>query len=60
MDQLLSEETPFEDYYMEHQFPNIGFKRLCLNARLLKQEETAAQKILLAMEDVTDRAEHRK
>ncbi|MGM0428565.1 MAG: PAS domain-containing protein [Thermodesulfobacteriota bacterium] len=39
----------------EGRFPNMGYRQLSLNARLLKAEETEDQKILLAIRDVTDK-----
>ena len=43
----------FEDYPVEHRFPEIGFKRMLLNGRLLREEQQEESKILLAIEDVT-------
>ena len=51
---VLTEGKSFEDYRLEHKFPRIGLKRLNLDARLLKAEETEEPKILLAIQDVTD------
>ena len=55
--EILPKNTSFEDYEVEHDFPGIGKRRIILNARRLQLGE--AQKILLAMEDITEH-EHRK
>jgi hypothetical protein len=39
----------------EHEFLNIGFKVLLLNARILTQKAPLPQLILLAIEDITNR-----
>jgi two-component system CheB/CheR fusion protein len=50
---VLSEETTFRDFVVEHVFPGIGRKKLCLNARRLAVSAGQAPQILLAMEDIT-------
>ena len=45
----------FEDYRVEHRFPKIGLKKMLLNGRYLFEEDPSQNKILLAIEDVTDR-----
>ncbi|MDZ7700360.1 MAG: PAS domain-containing protein [Deltaproteobacteria bacterium] len=52
---LTTESKAFDDYQIEHQFPKIGFRKMLLNARLLVEDESESGRILLAMEDVTDR-----
>ena len=42
----------FQDYLVEHRFPEIGFKRMLLNGRILREAQ-GETKILLAIEDVT-------
>ncbi len=54
LDRLVAEGRSFEDYEITHAFPD-GEMRLLLNARLLKENGRVGRKILLAMEDVTDR-----
>ena len=53
--EILPENSSFENFQVEHEFPGIGRRRIMLNARRLVQG--GGQKILLAMEDVTDRRE---
>ncbi|MFO7687632.1 MAG: CheR family methyltransferase [Desulfobacterales bacterium] len=56
---LLQETTEqhkvFEDYPIEHRFPKIGLRKMLLNGRHLREEDPSQNKILLAIEDVTDR-----
>ena len=54
---VLSENKFFEDYPVEHEFPEIGHRKMLLNARQIEQEDHDQQGplILLAIEDVTDR-----
>ena len=44
-----------EDFLVEHDFPEIGRRRMLLNARRIAQEDSQTQLILLAIEDITDR-----
>jgi PAS domain S-box-containing protein len=53
LDELLSHDTSFSGYDIEHDFPAIGRKVMLLNARRLQHE--GAELILLAIEDVTER-----
>jgi len=53
--EILPADTTVEGFLVEHDFPQIGRKRMLLNARRLMQEESHEPLILLAMEDITDR-----
>jgi PAS domain S-box-containing protein len=55
LEDVLPRNTKFDDYEVEHIFPSIGHKIMLLNARRIYQEGTGTQKILLAIEDITDR-----
>lgn len=55
--EILPRNTSFEDFRVEHDFPGVGKRSLMLNARRLKLG--GVQRILLAIEDITDR-EHSK
>ncbi|MGA8018717.1 MAG: CheR family methyltransferase [Desulfobacterales bacterium] len=48
-------QKAFEDYPIEHRFPKIGLKKMLLNGRHLREEDPSQNKILLVIEDVTDR-----
>ena len=53
LEEILPQRRSFEDFEVEHDFPDIGRKVMLLNARKLRQ--AGAELILLAMEDVTER-----
>ncbi|VVB55340.1 Uncharacterised protein [uncultured archaeon] len=42
-------------FEVDHVFPGIGRKVMLLNARRIYQEGTAIERILLAIEDITER-----
>jgi PAS domain S-box-containing protein len=52
---MLPANTKFDHYEVDHIFPAIGYRIMLLNARRIYQEGTGTQKILLAIEDITDR-----
>jgi PAS domain S-box-containing protein len=52
---ILLKNNTFNNYKIEHEFPNIGNKVMLLNARVFTEEETNSKMILLAIEDVTER-----
>jgi two-component system CheB/CheR fusion protein len=54
LEEVLPENTHFEDYAVEHEFPGVGRKKLLLNARRVHQQDIGTQMILLAMKDVTE------
>ena len=53
----LLQHTRFDDYVVEHDFANIGRRIMCLNARLVEQDEDKKKIILLTMEDITKQAD---
>ena len=53
--EILPENSGFEDFLVDHEFPQIGRRMIMLNARRLEAKDKHTQKILLAMEDVTGR-----
>jgi len=57
LEDVLSENKFFEDYPVEHEFLEIGHRKMLLNARQIEQGDHDRQGplILLAIEDVTDR-----
>ncbi len=52
---LRAEGKPFDDYRIDHTFDTIGLKRMVVNARILRQGSKEKMKILVAIEDVTER-----
>lgn len=55
--EIVSASEHFQDYIVDHEFPVIGHKVMLLNGRCVRHEEDAAQFILLAIEDITERRE---
>jgi two-component system CheB/CheR fusion protein len=53
---VLQEDRVFDGFPVEHDFPGIGHRVMLLNARRVYEEADATQLILLAMEDISDRA----
>jgi two-component system CheB/CheR fusion protein len=56
MENILPENTKVEDFLVDHKFPRIGNRRMLLNARRIAIDGQKAQRILLAIEDITDRS----
>jgi PAS domain S-box-containing protein len=53
LENILPQNTYFDDFEVEHTFPSIGHKIMMLNARQINQEEIGKRMILLAIEDIT-------
>ncbi len=53
LEDILSKNTYFEGFKVEHDFPKIGHRIMILNARKIHKAGEKRQIILLAMEDVT-------
>lgn len=54
---VLPHNNPFEGFELENEFPNIGRKLLVLNARQIVLQGKYQDRILLAIEDITERRE---
>jgi len=52
LEEALKTNTSFDDFEVEHDFPNIGIKKMLLNARRLSHEGKDSEMILLAIEEV--------
>jgi two-component system CheB/CheR fusion protein len=52
---ILPKTTAFDDFEIEHDFPDIGKRTMSLNARKVFSEGGKAQLIVLAIEDITGR-----
>jgi two-component system CheB/CheR fusion protein len=50
---VLQRDTALQDFEIERDFPPLGPRRLCLNARRIQAQPDAPDLILLAIEDVT-------
>ncbi len=55
LEQIIPQQTLFEDFEVTHDFPHIGPKTMLLNARLIPARGRQPKLILLAMEDITER-----
>jgi diguanylate cyclase (GGDEF)-like protein/PAS domain S-box-containing protein len=55
LEDIVPNNTEFENFEVCHDFPNLGHRKMLLNARRVDQESGQPMFILLAMEDVTDR-----
>jgi two-component system CheB/CheR fusion protein len=60
LEELLREKTSFKDFIVEHDFPEIGRKKMMVNARRISHKATGRQMILLAFEDIRGKARDRK
>jgi len=56
LETVLPHNYSFDDYRVEHDFPAIGHRIMLLNARSIIGQTGEPQLILLAMDNVTDRA----
>jgi PAS domain S-box-containing protein len=55
LEEILPNQSSFNDFEVTHDFESIGTKRLLLNARRIQQDHTDTGLILLAIEDITER-----
>jgi two-component system, chemotaxis family, CheB/CheR fusion protein len=55
LEKILPESARLRDFPVEHEFPGLGRRRMLLNAALVEQAEGIKGRILLAIEDITDR-----
>ncbi|MCX7356408.1 MAG: ATP-binding protein [Alphaproteobacteria bacterium] len=55
LEKIIPEHGVMEGYEVEHEFPGLGYRHMCLNARRVFDQGSANATILLGMEDVTER-----
>ena len=55
LEEIIPENTNFNDFLVEHEFPYIGHKTMLLNARRVFRPDNQAELLILAIEDVTER-----
>jgi len=60
LEDILPENTAFNDFEVEHHFEAIGLKIMHLNARRIYGESQQTRMILLAIEDVTEREYYKR
>ncbi|WP_224362095.1 chemotaxis protein CheB [Hyalangium versicolor] len=52
LEEILPSNTRLQDFVMEHDFENVGFRRLLLNARRITSEQMQTQYILLSIQEI--------
>jgi PAS domain-containing protein len=57
LEQIVPDNGSVDDFEVEHDFPEIGFKKMLLNAHMIQGEGDRPGMILISMEDVTAQAE---
>ena len=55
LESILPRNTSFEDFELKHDFPKLGRRVMLLNARRIRRDNKGSERILLAIEDVTDK-----
>lgn len=55
LEEILAKNTTIEDFQVEHNFEQIGRRAMLLNARLIPALNQKSGRILLAIEDITER-----
>jgi PAS domain S-box-containing protein len=55
LETILPQNNTFDNFEVEHSFPNIGRRIFLLNARRVHRNTSKNARILLAMEDVTEK-----
>jgi len=54
LEEIIPQNTHFNNFEVDHAFPRVGRKRVLLNARRIYREGKGTDRILLALEDITD------
>ncbi len=54
LEEILPKNTAFNDFEVDHEFLDIGLRVMLLNARRIYSEGKKTQRILLAIEDITE------
>jgi len=57
LEEVLPKQEAFDDFEVAHNFHDIGHKIMLLNARRIYQKDIGVKRILLAIEDITERRE---
>jgi PAS domain S-box-containing protein len=55
LEEILPKNTSFNDFEIDHNFPGIGRRIMLLNARRVYSKGHKTQRILLGIEDITER-----
>ncbi len=60
LEDILCNNTLFEDFAVTHDFPHLGYKEMLVNARRIVGSDNQTKLILMAIEDVTEHVRARK
>ncbi|MBU2514579.1 sigma 54-interacting transcriptional regulator [bacterium] len=60
LEDILPQNSIFNDFEVEHNFETVGWKIMHLNARRIYQKSDQTELILLAIEDVTEREYYKR
>ena len=55
LEEILPQNNSFENFEVEHDFPDIGLRVMLLNAREVYQQDAGSSFILLVISDITER-----
>jgi len=55
LEDIVPNESVFENFEVTKEFPSLGLRAMSLNARKLQRESNSSGLILLAIDDITDR-----
>jgi signal transduction histidine kinase len=55
LESVLPQQSTFRDFEVTHDFPSLGHRVMLLNGRTLLRPTAGTQRVLLAIEDVTER-----
>jgi PAS domain S-box-containing protein len=55
LEEIISKNSHFNNFEVDHEFPVIGRKKMLLNARRIYREGKGTDMILLAIDDITER-----
>lgn len=55
LEEIIPQNSHFNDFEVDHEFPGLGRRILLLNARRIYREGQGTDRILLAFEDITER-----
>jgi two-component system CheB/CheR fusion protein len=56
LEEILPSRAEVHDFLVEHEFPQIGVRKIMINARRFYGDDRGVERIAVAFEDVTDRA----
>ncbi len=55
LEDILRQNSTMEDFEVEHDFPQLGHRSMLLNARQIRDPQGKSERVLLAIEDITER-----